>query len=80
MTFAYSGVPAAGTSQVLTFELTQPASGAACVVTWPSGSVSPGGTLPLQTGMVVGEVDEVVVSLRPSGTAYKTTLVGANYH
>ena len=77
VTLAYSNVPAAGTSQILTFRLVQPSGG--CTVTWPTGSVYPGGSAPALSSST-GDVDTVVVSLDPNGTGFETTLVGANYH
>jgi hypothetical protein len=76
-TLVYTGVPAAGQSQVLLLRLTQPASGAAGTVQWPLNTRHVGGiVVPLSTGN--GDVDYVSVSLDPSGTLYETFLMGAN--
>jgi hypothetical protein len=76
-TLAYTGVPAAGQSQVLLLRLKQPASGAAGTVTWPAGTKHVGGVAPtLSTAN--GAVDSLSVSLDPGGTLYETFLMGAN--
>jgi hypothetical protein len=76
-TLAYTGVPAAGQSQVLLLRLKQPASGAAGTVTWPAGTKHVGGVAPtLSTAN--NAVDSLSVSLDPGGTLYETFLMGAN--
>lgn len=72
-TIAYTGLPAAGSSQVLLLRFQQPASGAAGTINWPGISVYPGGTAPA-TSTTNGKVDLVTVSINPAGTGCETVL------
>lgn len=76
VTFAYVNVPPAGTVQVLTLRLTQPASGATCVVTWPTGSLFPNGSAPSLSGN--GKSDTVSILLVRDGISFDTVLAYPN--
>lgn len=74
-TLTYTNVPAAGKNRVLMLRITQPASGSAGTVSWPTGSLRPGGTDPALSA-ANGAIDVVNVSLAPDGSSYDTFLAG----
>lgn len=74
--FAFTNVPPAGTIQVLTLYLTQPAAGAPCVPTWPVAGRFPGNLAPNLSGN--GKTDVVSVVLGPTGSTFDIVLAYGN--